>query len=358
MTDNNVRKLASAPSAKKTAAKRAKKATAPYEIISPEVVDVGATQIVSYSELDTFRQCPLKHHLLYQRRWTKPAREGGALDKGTLWHICMEAHYGVIKVVQDENKGRVPAKLVKATLVLAREEVMKHLVHPISGAQTETQELIEWMYNGYVEQYGVDELWRVIAIEHQIKLALPMPGGAPSRYILKAKLDMIMREWSTGLLWVWDHKSGADLPNKMDLEIDDQFGLYTWLMRQVGKKIAGTMHNAARTTRNAGDRPENQDADGKPLKSSQKKQTLEQRMLRTYLNRSDAELSNLALDAYYAAKAAYPDDPAYAARYSSPDPRSCGWKCDVKESHLAMRQGRNPDQVMRENGFVVNRTRH
>lgn len=354
MTDDNVRKLASAPSAKKAVAKKAaartRKAAKPYEIIQPEVVDVGAEQIVSYSELDTFRQCPLKHHLAYQRRWTKKVKPGGALDKGTTWHTVMETHYGVIKLVQDEHKGRVPAKLVKPTLKVAREEAMKHLVHPISGAQTEVQELVEWMYTGYVEQWGIDEQWRIVGIEHQIKQALPKPDGTDSRYILKAKLDMIVREWSSGNLWVWDHKSGANLPYKEELEINDQFGLYTWLMRKIGRKIQGTMHNAARTTRNQADFP------GYTGKS--RPQLLEQRFARTYLNRSEKELDNLALDAYYAAKAAYPDDPAYAARYSSPDPRTCGWKCDMKEAHLAMRQGQNPDRVMVDLGFVVNRTRH
>lgn len=298
-------------------------------------------QIVSYSELDTFRQCPLKHHLLYGRRWTKPVKEDSALAKGSLWHLVMEDHYGLIKAVQDQNKGRVPMREVKRVLAAAHKLVMKRLQDPKTGEQSDNQELIQWMYEGYVEMHGVDPMWRIIGIEHQIITPLLDRDGNPSRYHLKMKIDLLVRDREAGgNIWIIDHKSGQNLPTQMDLDIDDQFGLYTWGLRSMGKKVMGTIHNAARTQRNKG-----------PM-------TLESRMSRTYMNRGEKELTNLALDAYEAARAAYPDDPAYAARYSSPDPRSCGWKCDVKEPHLLMRSGRNPDEVMIEYGYTVNRTRH
>lgn len=321
----------------KAAKKVARKAAKPYALIPPD-----QQQIVSYSELDTFRQCPLKHHLTYVRRWTKPPKEGGALDKGSTWHHVMEDHYHTVKEYQDAHKGRIPKGLRKECLAAAEAKVRDRLFDESTGDfLSETTELIWWMYEGYVEMYGTDDdEWRIIAIEHSIHLPLPDPAGNPSKYVLKAKLDLIVRDRISGLLWVVDHKSGANLPAKMDLEIDDQFGLYTWMMRQIGKKVQGSLHNAARTQRNKG-----------PM-------ALDSRMGRTLLNRSDKELDNLALDAYYAARAAYPDDPNARALYSSPDPRSCGWKCDVKEPHLLMRQGRNPDEVMIEYGFVVNRTRH
>lgn len=309
------------------------------------------TQIVSYSELDTFRQCPLKHNLSYKRRWTKPVKPGSALDKGSLWHGVMEDHYGVIKKYQDaETRGKISKSRVAAVLAEARQKVDERLYNQQTGEYlSETHELIDWMYEGYVEYYGIDEDWRVVGIEHQIILPLPDASGQPSRYHLKMKLDLIIRDRSNGHLRVVDHKSGANLPTQMDLEIDDQFGLYTWGMRQVGKRVIGSLHSATRTTRNVGDWPG---------ATKGKAQTLEQRMSRTLLNRDDKELTNIALDAYFAARAAYPDDEAYGAHYSAPDPRSCGWKCDFKEQHLQMRRGMNPDRVMIDAGFTVNRTRH
>ena len=336
------------PKAAKKVVERRK--NTPYDIIQPDVSESGGIQIVSYSELDTFRQCPLKHHLLYQRRWTKGVKLGSALDKGSLWHLVMEDHYGVIKAWQDRNRRRMSAIAERKVLEVAYKLVHQRLHDPDTGEYySEVHELIMWMYEGYIEMYGADVNWRITGIEHQIKVPLLNAKGEASRYVLKAKLDLIIREWDSGNLWIIDHKSGANLPTQMDLEIDDQFGLYTWLMRRIGKPVMGSLHSAARTTRNVGDWPN---------ATKGKAQTLEQRMSRTYLNRGEMELTNLALDAYYAAKAAYPDDPAYAARYSSPDPRSCGWKCDVKEPHLVMRSGANPDKVMIDYGFKVDRTRH
>lgn len=319
----------------------ARRIATPYEIIQPDVSQIGGIQIVSYSELDTFRQCPLKHHLLYQRRWTKPTKPDSALAKGSLWHLVMEDHYGIIKAWQDKNNRRMSDIAERNVLKKAAKLVSNRLHDPDTGEYySDVHELVAWMYEGYVKMYGADLNWRIVGIEHQIQIPLLDAKGEASRYLLKAKLDLIVREWDSGNLWIVDHKSGANLPTQMDLEIDDQFGLYTWLMRRVGKPVMGSLHSAARTQRNKG-----------PM-------ALDSRMSRTYLNRGEIELTNLALDAYYAAKAAYPDDPEYAARYSSPDPRSCGWKCDVKEPHLIMRAGANPDKVMIEYGFKVDRTRH
>src|SRR5690606_3465456 len=102
----------------------------------------------------------------------------------------------------------------------------------------------------------------------------------------------------------------------------------------------GSIHSANRTQRNKSFMP------------------LPTRMSRTFLNRSDKELTNIALDAYHAARAAHPPKSGERARYSSPDPRQCGWKCDAKEAHIAMRKGVGTAQAMRDFGFVIDRTRH
>lgn len=299
--------------------------------------------VVSYSELDTYRQCPLKHALLYGQRWTKPVKDGSALQKGSLYHAVMEEHYRQVKQYQDEHDGKGPKpdsaaeKLLLQSIWTAIEPM---LYDPQSGEQSEVQELIEWMYHGHVKNYGLMPEWRILAVEHQIITPLPDERGRDSRYHLKAKLDLVIRKRSDGGLWVVDHKSGKDLPTYMDLEVDDQFGLYTWAMRKVGKRVIGSIHAANRTQRNKS-----------PM-------TMDQRMALTYLNRDELELSNLALDAYRVARAAHPPKGQQRPPYSSPDPRQCGWKCDVKEPHLLMRRGRKVSEVMTEFGFKIDKTRH
>ena len=298
--------------------------------------------VVSYSELDTYRQCPLKHHVLYANRWTKPAPPDSALTKGTLYHRVMEAHYRVIKSYQDQTGLVDPgSEEEKALLAAAHEVVMLMLYDPTTGLQDENQELIQWMYEGHVAHYGSNADWRVMAVEHQVVTPLLDPHGRKSRYHLKAKMDLVIRQRHTGALWVVDHKSGANLPNQMDLELDDQFGLYQWAMTQVGHKVMGSIHMANRTQR---------------LKTREMEP--DERFRMTYLNRGDIELRNIALDAYGAAYNAHPPKSAKVQPYSSPDPRQCSWKCNLKEEHLLMRNGRNMDEVLTEYGWVIDKTRH
>lgn len=299
--------------------------------------------IVSYSELDTFRQCPLKHHLLYGMRWTKPPQPTGALAKGILYHQCMETVFRLVKAYQDQHDGKNPREGSSTEKMLIKgiwAEIMPMLVNDQTGEQNEVQALIEWMIKGFIEHYGIMPDWKILGVEHQLLVPLRDQHGRRSRYILKAKLDLIIRDRRTGQRWVVDHKSGKDLPNYMDLEIDDQFGLYTWGMDEVGRPVAGSIHLANRTQKNKSFMP------------------LDTRMGLTYLNRDPIELKNIALDAYFVARAAHPPKSKEPARYSSPDPRQCGWKCDVKEPHLLMRRGRDSAEVMREYGFKIDRTRH
>lgn len=312
-----------------------------------------ARRIVSYSELDTFRQCPLKHNLGYQQRWTKPVEPDGALAKGTLWHLVMETHYRVLKADPGNGKSRTDRAGV-ALIKKARRAVEPLLCDSTTGEQTDPQKLIEWMYDGYVQKWGWNDDWKILATEHNVKATLLDEDGQLSDYDLKAKMDLLVYRLDLGTRWVVDHKSGADLPSQQDLEFDDQFGLYTWLMRRVGRPVQGSLHNAARTTRNKGDVDP-----GEEQPKGTKRQTLDQRFKHSLISRGEQELTNLALDAFRAAQAAYPPPGMVRSLYSSPDPRSCGWKCDFRTAHLLMRSGTgSPNQILLDQGFRVDRTRH
>lgn len=307
--------------------------------------------IVSYSELSTFRDCPLKHFLAYRRRYTKPVAEMSPLDKGSNWHSIMEDHFKVIRDFARVFGGRIPINQEAQALQEALQAVAWRFLPEDGSEQTEMQELMEWMYRGYVAKWGANREWKILGVEQHAELPLPGEPGDPVTFLFKAKIDLIVFDWESGTRRVIDHKSCSDLPTQMALELDDQFGLYCWLMRQLGKPVDGAIHMAARTTRNKGDYP---DCTNKNARA----QTLEQRFAKSYVNHPDKELDNIAIDAYNAARAAYPFPGERTARYSSPDPRQCGWKCDFKDPHLAARRGRDIDKVMAEFGYVVNTTRH
>lgn len=308
----------------------------------------GGGRTVSYSELDTYRQCPLKHRLSYRERWSKDPAEGTPLSRGSLWHVVMEEHYGVLMDTQMQGIPEIER------LRMAYEKVKPHLFDSQTGRQSEDQDLIQWMYEGYVNRYGADTGWKILAIEYPFEVNLPDDDGNPSPFWMKGKIDLLVQDMITGGVWVVDHKSGKDLPSKMALEIDDQFGGYTWAMGVLKYRVMGSIHNAARTTRNKGDLP------GAKITAASKPQTLEQRMGRTYLNRSATECKNIARDAWAVACNAYPEDAGFAPLplYSAPDPRQCGWKCDFKEIHLMARDGQNIHRLLRQFDFEQHFTRH
>lgn len=304
--------------------------------------------VVSYSELDTYRQCPLKHKFAYVERWKKPSAPGSALSRGSLWHLVLEDHYRYLMRAWDEKRMPLEADVVlEETRVIARKRLLDTTT---GGYVSEDAELIDWMYQGHCEIWGADTGWRPVAVEYPFQLPLVDNNGRKSRYQIKGKIDLIMRDNHTGLLWILDHKSGAQLPSQMDLEIDDQFGLYTWAMRRLGYDVVGSIHSAAKSKRNLADFP------GYSGKS--KPQLLEDRFRRTLLNRTAKETEAIALDAWSVAYNAYPPSSKAQPLYSSPDPRQCGWKCDFKEIHLQSRQGGDTRLDLQVSGFVQDFTRH
>ncbi len=287
--------------------------------------------VVSYSELDTYRQCPHKHALAYKSRWTRPTKSP-ALTKGTAWHAVMEAHYNAIAELK--NPGHT------SYIIRAFDSI----------DDPEVRSLITWMYDGYRRLYGLDPEWKVESVEQTYVVPLPTPSGRKSRFHLKMKIDLVV-EWK-GNRWVVDHKSGKDLPKSKMLEFDDQFGLYTWGLQALGLDVFGSIHNAARTFRPA---PPKERKDG-TVAEPKPDQPLASRFHRTPLYRTDDELRQVALDAYHTARRAYNDD--VGERHPNPD--TCQWRCDYPEACLHGRKTTDEREVdyLEASGFVQDFMRH
>lgn len=280
--------------------------------------------IVSWSEINTYRQCPHKHMLSYKERWTRATRSP-ALTRGTLWHDVMAHHY---------------AGLMNRTMKAAKKAIVQLLGIGLPDEQrTDEQVLVEWMYAGYIEKYGIDQEWEVVGIEYTNLVPFPWRSTHADllgvQFILKVKIDLLTK-WSR---WAWlvDHKSGKDLPNKKELDLDDQFPLYHWAMQQQGVDIHGTIHNAARTQRN-----------------KTKAQPLDERFKRTPIDHKASELEIIAREAFETVERAYVD--GYAGR--TPDPEMCRFRCDYSEACIAGRKGIDERFLLKGQGFVQDFTRH
>lgn len=305
-------------------------------------------KVVTHSEIEAYRQCPLKWMLAYRERWTKHNRDDDhPLTKGILWHDVMDLHYSGLKNIQDGVWGEE-----QGLDHIARG--VAELLWPQDGKpQSELQALVWWMYQGHLEKWGNDPQWEILAVEQKFQVRLYDPVGKATNYLVKGKLDLVVRDRKTQKVWIVDHKSGADLPDEMELDLADQFGVYAYMLKRLGISVIGVIHSANRTKRNMGDLDENWSEDGKPLKANIKRQTLDQRLRRTLLNRGDVELESVARDFWAVVVNAYPEYSGVDGLpiYSSPDPRSCGWKCDFLDAHLMARKGRNIQAVLKEQGF-------
>lgn len=307
--------------------------------------------VVSFSELDTHRQCAFKHQLSYVERWSQPQAPGTALSRGTLWHAVMEDHYRE-KQALDKLEGKAPGqRSLEDEYLLLRS---RHLTDDGGEWRNEDCELVDWMLDGYLCYWGWDEDWRILAVE--VGAVVPLPKATARPFAIKLKIDIVVRELSSKKLWVVDHKSGRDLPREKDLDIADQFKIYNWALRQSGHKVFGQMHSAARTYR---------------LKT--KEQPLEERFSRTRLYSTDKELDMVAHEAALEAERAwrgreagqavnsgildaYPDDPP-----RSPDEDRCGWRCSFTEACMFGRRtgdNRKTRLMLRDQGFAQDFRRH
>lgn len=304
-------------------------------------------QVISYSELDTARQCAYKHLLSYKERWTSP-ETSAALRKGTLWHSIMEVHYVSLKATQPLTKKEITDGVAKRPLMSSADR-LAHAVKAVEKYMNDNRkvydedlELMVWMYVGYIEHYGCDPDWQVVAVEYTPEVPLPNPDGGASRFVMKAKMDLVVRDLNFNRLLIIDHKSGKNLPKDKELDLDDQFGIYWWMMNQLGHKPFMVIHNAARAHKN-----KNQEKFFQPL---------DERFLRTPMGRLPAELERVAAEAYYHAEMYYQLDPEKTPR--SPDPERCNWRCSFTEPCLIARKGTPRKTAMEMFGFEQNFTRH
>lgn len=272
---------------------------------------------VSYSELSAFRQCPHKHLLAYRERWD-PEKEAPALSKGRLFHDVLAQHYRIVGRPRFDDPVNPSAEQLLA--------IAGNLLG-IPGQQTEIQELVQWMYEGYLECYGSDPGWEIIEIESKREVWLPTERGTRSGFRLKIILDLLVRD-SASRTWLVDHKANGDFPSELALDLDDQFSLYQWALERCGVKVHGVIYNCARTRRNKS-----------PM-------TLEQRFRRVPLYRTTAQLENTAIDAWRTARR------MSAAGERTTNSDRCSWGCPYTEACLHGRKGGDEAGFLRAAGFT------
>lgn len=179
------------------------------------------------SEIRTRRRCAREHHLSYELGY-RPLETSEAARYGTLVHIGLEAWWG----------GPLDERLPLALDALA-------------GQPTDPYDLAR----ARVALIGYDALWsaeplETIAVEHEFRAPLVNPAsGYPSRsFRLGGKLDVLVRDLSTGDVLVVEHKTTSeDLGPGSDywrrLLIDTQVSVYLAGATAIGHPVASVLYD-------------------------------------------------------------------------------------------------------------------
>lgn len=299
-------------------------------------------EIVSYSELDTYRQCRLKHQLSYIERW-RGEEESEALARGTLFHSVMEAHYSKKKEFAESGEDLTAEDLFLAVAPLLWEEG--------TGEQTERQVLVEWMFRGYLDLYGLDGEWEIVAVEHPLTVPLRYPDGTESGFGLSGTVDLLVKDHSvSGGLWIVDHKTCKDLPKQKDFDMEDQTAIYAYLLqKESGLDIRGAIYNYVRTRQLV-----------RPMGH-------EERFLRHRTVREDRELETIVSDALETIAEAYGNHNRRVSTLGTdvydaprtPDGERCGWKCGFTEACIAGRKygPKKTREYLEDVGFTQHETK-
>jgi hypothetical protein len=128
------------------------------------------------------------------------------------------------------------------------------------------------MLEMYIERYGDDKGWEVLATEQPFRVPVYNPRNGRYLFTYAGILDLIMREIPKDRIWIWDHKTTGSI-NLRALGLNEQFGSYwtfgtEWIKEQGLLKdkdfqdLSGLMVNYLRRARRD-DRP--RDAEGHAL---------------------------------------------------------------------------------------------
>lgn len=303
--------------------------------------------VVSWSEIDSARHCGLKHRLQYRERWVGPDT-GGPRSLGTAYHLVMQAHFTELMLIQGELKdagkgvsGHPWDRWSYPDEAAARLLDAVHRTDVLAGEHAET---IAWMYKGFLDWTGLTTDWTILAVEYAPVHPLPDLDGNPSVFHLKTRIDLVVQTIGTGSIWLLDWKTGQRRPNVKTLGLADQFGLYVWILRAMGRNAHGALHSWAKTSR--------------PKTSVD---SLTDRFEHYPMDRSQTELDNIARDAYKTMARAYflwdhdtlGDEPPYT------DTEWCQRRCDFVQAHLADRRGFTTLRAyLADTGYAQDFTRH
>ena len=186
--------------------------------------------LLTYSALNTFRNCPRK----YKNRYIdnlRPRERAEALSFGSVIHAAIELWYR-----SPDTESRLP-------------DVLAYIDDAFENRVVDSNQMVQWhlataMIRGYAERYANEE-FEIVEVEKEFvgEIRNPDTGRQSQTFRIAGKVDGIVRCHDG--LYLLEHKTAStvDASYLDKLWTDTQIALYCYYLRELGYPIVGVIYN-------------------------------------------------------------------------------------------------------------------
>ena len=186
--------------------------------------------LLTYSALNTFRNCPRKYKNRYLDN-LRPRERPEALSFGSVIHTAIELWYRSLS-----TESRLP-------------DVLAYIDDAFENRVVDSNQMVQWhlataMIRGYAERYATEE-FEVVEVEKEFvgEIRNPDTGRQSQTFRIAGKVDGIVRCHDG--LYLLEHKTAStvDASYLDKLWTDTQIALYCYYLRELGYPIVGVIYN-------------------------------------------------------------------------------------------------------------------
>jgi len=186
--------------------------------------------LLTYSALNTFRNCPRKYKNRYLDN-LRPRERAEALSFGSVIHTAIELWY---RSSNTESRLR---------------DVLAYIDDAFENRLVDSNLMVQWhlataMFRGYAERYATED-FEVVEVEKEFvgEIRNPDTGRQSQTFRIAGKVDGIVRCHDG--LYLIEHKTAStvDASYLDKLWTDTQIALYCYYLRELGYPIVGVIYN-------------------------------------------------------------------------------------------------------------------
>lgn len=205
-------------------------------------------QILTNSEVETYRNCGAKHGFAYQQL-LRPRIDGEAKPAGSILHAGIEAGWRAAWEQPDTLDGRLQRAIAASAETIASAtldeckrvallggEGSDELIAKLEGQS----EALRWSVENYFRATRPDLDYVPVCIERQFSFLVPTDRGNDSMVSYQGKTDLVLWDREANRLIVQDHKGTGLGVRQLERKIplDTQLSGYVFWVRKALRDLA------------------------------------------------------------------------------------------------------------------------